>query len=181
MKGLVFVELIKMAETMLGEATVDDVLSKLDIPSGGSYTSVGYYSCDELIKLVNAFSEISDIARPELERVFGHWVMDAFKKGYPAQFENHQTAFEMLASIENQIHVEVRKLYPDAELPSLTTTTESDKLMKIEYQSSRPLAHFCLGLVERCIDLYGETASVELIKYQAHDAKKATISVLREQ
>ena len=38
MKGVVFVELLKMAETLLGEAAVDDVLDNADLPSGGMYT-----------------------------------------------------------------------------------------------------------------------------------------------
>lgn len=162
LKGLIFVELIKMAESTFGEDQVDIVLDSVELPSGGAYTSVGYYECSELIILVDAFSRLSGIDKPELERQFGHWVMDAFKSGYPEFFEKYGTAFDMLEAIENDIHVEVRKLYPDAELPSFNTIRNGCTKLDLEYRSKRPLAHFCHGLVERCFTKYGETAEIQI-------------------
>lgn len=162
MKGLVFIELIKMADGALGEATVDRVLDTAPLPSKGVYTAVGYYDCAELVVLVDAFSRESGIARPELERQFGHWVMDSFASGYPEFFRKYDTAFGMLEAIESDIHVEVRKLYPDAELPSFTTIRHSDDQLELSYRSERPLASFCYGLIEACFAKYREAASVEM-------------------
>jgi len=162
LKGLVFVELLKMAEAVFGEDKVDEVLDSVVLPSGGSYTAVGYYECAELVVLVDAFSCLSGISKPDLERQFGHWVMGAFKTGYPEFFEKYGTAFDMLEAIENDIHVEVRKLYPDAELPSFNTIRNADATLDMEYVSKRPLAHFCHGLVEACFTKYGETADIDM-------------------
>jgi hypothetical protein len=96
MKGLVFIELLKMADGALGEATVDRVLGQTPLKSGGAYTAVGYYDCSELILLVDAFSKEIGIERPVLERKFGHWVMDSSATGYPELFAKHDTAFAML-------------------------------------------------------------------------------------
>lgn len=86
MKGLIFIELLKMAELAFGEDQVDNILDSITLPSGGSYTAVGYYDCSELIILVDAFSRLSDFSKSDLERQFGHWVMNAFKAGYPDFF-----------------------------------------------------------------------------------------------
>ena len=56
MKGVVFVELLSMAESAFGEATVDNVLDEADLDNGGAFTAVGNYPCDHLIKLVEGFS-----------------------------------------------------------------------------------------------------------------------------
>ena len=96
MKGLVFIELLKMADGALGEATVDRVLGQTPLKSGAAYTAVGYYDCSELILLVDAFSKEIGIERPVLERKFGHWVMDSSATGYPELFAKHDTAFAML-------------------------------------------------------------------------------------
>lgn len=52
-----------------------------------------------------------------------------------------------MASVENQIHVDVRKLYPDAELPSIKFERVSDLQSKVHYQSVRPLADLAEGLI----------------------------------
>jgi len=162
MKGLIFVELLSMAETLLGEDAVDKVLNSTPLPSGGVYTNVGYYNCGELIQLVEAFSTLSGLARHKLERKFGHWAMDAFQSGYPQIFKKHKTAFDLLEAIEDDIHVEVRKLYPDAELPSFRTMRNGDTTLDLEYRSERPLVHFCHGLVESCLRKYEENAHIEM-------------------
>ena len=41
MKGMVFVELLHMAEDALGEDAVEDILDRFDIASGGAYGAFG--------------------------------------------------------------------------------------------------------------------------------------------
>ena len=88
MKGTVFVELLKMAEGAFGEDVVDNVLDKADLDNNGAFTSVGNYPCSELIKIVEAFSEHSGISPEELQRKFGHWMLDRFGEGYPEFFKD---------------------------------------------------------------------------------------------
>ena len=162
MKGLVFVELLSMADQQFGEDAVDSVLDTAKLPSGGAYTRVGYYPCEELVILVDAFSKISDIPSSELERIFGNWVLDAFSVAYPDMFVRYASPFDMLEAIEKEIHVEVRKLYPDAELPSITTLRKGNNL-HLHYESDRPLANFCLGLIEGCFEKYKQKADITFI------------------
>lgn len=61
MKGVIFVELLAMAEDAFGEDAVDRVIDDTALPSGGAYTAVGNYPCEELIALVRGFSAHSGI------------------------------------------------------------------------------------------------------------------------
>lgn len=180
MKGLVFIELLKMAEGALGEATVDRVLDETPLKSGGAYTAVGYYDCAELILLVDAFSKETGIERPELERKFGHWVMDSFARGYPEHFAKHDTAFGLLEAIEEDIHLEVRKLYPDAELPSFSTLRLSATDLEMTYKSDRPLAHFCYGLIEACLKKYREPGTITMTDRTSGDSGDAVFFISKE-
>ena len=54
MKGVIFVELLAMAEDAFGEDAVDRVIDEAALPSGGAYTAVGNYPCEELMALVRA-------------------------------------------------------------------------------------------------------------------------------
>jgi hypothetical protein len=168
MKGLIFIELLKMAELAFGEDQVDNILDSITLPSGASYTAVGYYDCSELIILVDAFSRLSDVSKPDLERQFGHWVMNAFKAGYPDFFDKHHNALDMLEAIENDIHVEVRKLYPDAELPSFKAIRSGDAALDLEYISKNPLVRFCQGLIEGCFEQYGQTGKIDMVDYSSN-------------
>lgn len=160
MKGIVFVELLKMAEDLLGEDKVDEVISQTQLPSGGVYTSVGNYPCAELTALVQGFSTTSGVAEGELQRVFGHWMMKVFAVHYPDFFQSTPDALSMLSTIESEIHVEVRKLYPDSELPRFDARRTAPDRLELDYSSPRPLAPFCHGLIEGCLAHYDTTAEI---------------------
>jgi hypothetical protein len=160
MKGIVFVELIAMAEASFGEAVVDRVIEAAALPSGGAYTTVGNYPCEELMALIRGFSTHSGIPGPELQRLFGHWMMESFDRHYPQFFKGRGGSLDMLEAIEGEIHVEVRKLYPDADLPAFDTTRHGPDALDLTYRSPRPLADFCQGLIEACALRFGEKASI---------------------
>ena len=63
--------------------------------------------------------------------------------------------------LDDDVHVEVRKLYQDAEVPTFDYQDLSDNRMLFIYQSSRPLADCAHGLIEGCIEHFGETMKIE--------------------
>lgn len=162
MKGLVFVELLKMAETAAGEDVVDEVLDGLDLASGGAYSAVGAYPCGELFAIVGALSERLAAPVDALQYQFGQWMFARFVEGYPEFFHDKTTAFDMLEAIENEVHVEVRKLYPDAELPSFDTVRKTPDVLLMMYRSERPLASFCHGLIAACVAHFGAKAAIDM-------------------
>ncbi|MGR3712995.1 MAG: heme NO-binding domain-containing protein [Shimia sp.] len=162
MKGVVFVELIRMAETVIGEEAVDDILDNLDLDSDGAFSSVGNYPCSELMKIVDAFGIYLDAPVEVLQVKFGNWMFERFVDGYPAFFENKTDGFDMLDSIENEVHVEVRKLYPEVELPTFATERPKEGQLKMVYSSERPLQHFCRGMLESCMTHFGHEFTVDM-------------------
>jgi hypothetical protein len=163
MKGVVFVELLSMAESVAGEDAVDDIIDSLDLESGGAYTSVGIYPCSELMTIVQAFSDALDAPVSDLQRQFGSWMFRKFVDGYPAFFVGKTDAFMMLESIENEVHVEVRKLYPEVELPSFDTRREDDGSFVMSYRSERPLVDFCHGMILACVEHFKVEMTIECV------------------
>ncbi|WP_136439272.1 heme NO-binding domain-containing protein [Pacificoceanicola onchidii] len=161
MKGLVFTELLEMAEAAVGEEVVDEVLDGLELETGGAYSSVGSYPCSELFAIVGALSEKTGMSGEALQVAFGHWMFDRFVVGYPAFFESKRSALEMLDAIEGEVHVEVRKLYPDAELPRFETEWLGEDALQMDYRSPRPLMAFCRGLVEACVKHFEQPMDIE--------------------
>ncbi|MDE0852049.1 heme NO-binding domain-containing protein [Yoonia sp.] len=161
MKGVIFVELLKMAEDDFGEDAVDMVLDKIDLDNDGAFTTVGNYPCSELVKIVMAFSEHSGISPEALQRKFGHWVMAHFVEHYAEFFAGKADSFAMLEAVDGEIHVEVKKLYPDADLPVFSTERMGADHLEMTYSSPRPLVEFCYGMIEACLDHFDETADIQ--------------------
>ena len=70
----------------------------------------------------------------------------------------------MISSIENHIHVEVRKIYPDAELPTFEVIEKTEKSLMIIYKSRRAMHHFGLGLMNKTFEHFNSKATIELEK-----------------
>lgn len=177
MKGMVFTELLDMAEEMLGEEAVDDVLEHCPLSTGGAYNAVGNYPCSDLVTLVTAFSETSGASVEALQRAFGAWMLDRFVKGYPAFFESRTCPLDLLEAIENEVHVEVRKLWPDVELPTFETERMGEGALRMTYRSPRPLVAFCHGLIDACIAHYGLTGTTTVEDRSTSDRSEATFTI----
>lgn len=160
MKGTIFVELISMAEGAFGEDVVDQVLDQTDLENDGAFTAVGNYPCSELVKIVMAFSDHSGISPTDLQRKFGHWMMSHFVDNYAEFFAQKTDSFSLLEAVDGEIHVEVKKLYPEAELPVFSTHRISDQHLEMTYSSPRPLVEFCHGMIEACLDRYDQVAKI---------------------
>jgi hypothetical protein len=156
MKGIVFTEFLEMVEDKFGDRMVDKIIDDADLPSGGIYTSIGTYNHQELLALVARLSENSQLPAPELVESFGYHLFGQFFSAYPEFFSNISSAFDFLVNVEKYIHVEVLKLYPDAELPSFEYDRSVPGTLAMIYRSTRPFASLALGLIKGCIDHFSE-------------------------
>ena len=161
MKGIVFCEFVEMMEAEFTADMADEIISSTELESGGAYTTVGTYDHHEMLALVTQLSEKTGAPVPDLVRAFGRYLFGRFVQLYPTFFEGVDGAFSFLDRIEEHVHVEVRKLYPDAELPTFATRRPNDDTMVMVYQSRRPFADLAQGLIEGCITHYNEPINVE--------------------
>ncbi|MEZ4829520.1 MAG: heme NO-binding domain-containing protein [Bacteroidia bacterium] len=160
MKGIVFTEFLEMVEDKFGFDVADKIVSEASLPSGGIYTAVGTYDHTEMVSLVVNLSHESQVPVPDLLKAFGEYLFGQFVLGYGHFFHGVNSAFDFMAKIEDYIHVEVRKLYPDAELPSFEIDrTDANKLILI-YRSERGLADFAEGLILGCIRHFQENVQI---------------------
>lgn len=148
MKGVVFTEFMDMVEEVFSDDVLDEIIDKADLPNDGAYTTVGTYDHEEIVQLVVALSETSNIPVPDLLEAFGKHLLGQFVKGYPQFFDEAKGVFDFLSNIDSYIHVEVLKLYPDAELPKFYHQQHSDQHLSMYYQSSRHFEDLAVGLIK---------------------------------
>jgi hypothetical protein len=162
MKGIVFSEFIEMVEDVFGPDVADRIIDESDLPSGGAYTSVGTYDHVEMLTLVTHLSEATGIPVGDLVQTFGKHLCGRFTQLYPSFFEGVESSLDFLETIENHVHVEVLKLYPEAELPHFGTQRPDPDTLVMTYRSGRPFGALAHGLILGAAEHFGERVEVEL-------------------
>lgn len=160
MLGLVFTELVELVEERFSAQMADAILQDVAPANGGAYTAVGYYDHGELVSLVLALSRRTGVPVDTLVEVFGEHLLGRFAQAFPDAFSRCKDLFEFLASIDGQIHVEVRKLYPQAHLPRFEVLERSGHHMVLRYSSPRQMVPLALGLIKGAAQHYGQPCEV---------------------
>lgn len=160
MKGIIFTEFLEMVETKFGLEVVDDIIESSYLPSEGIYTSVGTYEFNEMVSLITQLSEKSAIPIGDLLYTFGLYLFDSLGKAHPEVIQNYNSPIGLLYSIEDHIHVHVKKLYPDAELPTFKILDKTDTTISMIYSSSRGLYRLAHGLMEKCFVHFNSSAII---------------------
>ena len=166
MKGIVFTEFLEMVEETFGLETVDYIIYKSELKSEGVYTSIGTYDFFEMLSLISNLSEKVNIPVPDLIYAYGLYFFAVLRRNHSNIIALYASPLDMLASVENHIHIEVRKLYPGAELPTFKIVKKEEKFIEMIYYSDRGLYMFAKGLIEKTFEHYGTDFSLkyELMK-----------------
>ena len=164
MKGIVFTEFLELVEDKFGLEVVDEIIEKSDLKSNGFYTSIGTYNFSEMLQLLTHLSEKTRISTDSLLLVYGEHFFSVLEKNYSGLIKNYKDPIELLSSIERHIHVEVKKIYPDAELPTFETIEKTENSLIMIYRSSRAMHHFGLGLMNKTFEHFNASATILLEK-----------------
>jgi hypothetical protein len=161
MKGIVFTEFIEMVENSFSAEIADRIIDESDLPSGGVYTAVGTYSHHEMVSMVVKLSEITEMPIPALIKAFGQYLFGRFHTFYPVFFEGINSSLDFLSRIEDVIHVEVKKLYPDAQLPKFDIERPEPNKLLMTYRSDRHFGDLAEGLIDSCVKHFGDTVTIQ--------------------
>jgi len=145
MKGIIFTYL---EEYVVNHHGVEAWDTMLDYPSS------------DLMALVGTASNMTNQAIPDIVFSFGEFIAQKYYEDYRAFFKEGQTAKTFLKSVDQIIHVEVKKLYPEVTLPKIEyEDPAADKLVMI-YSSKRRLCQLAKGLITGVGKIYNENISI---------------------
>lgn len=161
MKGIVFTLLNELIEEKFGPETWERALEMAKPASEGIYTAGDTYPESELIALVGALSELTNIPPNELITVYGEFMFHKFAERYPALVPDNLNLKHFLQTIDDVIHVEVLKLQPSAELPKFTYEDPAPNELVMIYRSPRKLCPLAKGLIQGAAQHYNEKVSIK--------------------
>lgn len=161
MKGMVFTEFLDFVENQMGMEMVDKIVTEANLESGGCYTKAGYYPHQELIEMLIVLSKETETPIPDLVRTFGTYLFGQLIKLKPEFVANSANLFDFLDSVENIIHVDVKRVYPDAELPKLQSRRDGPDSYVLIYASNRHFADLAEGMLLGSIKHYREDINMK--------------------
>ncbi len=160
MKGIIFTEFLELVESEFGLEVVDAIIEEADLPSEGIYTSVGTYDFNEMVSLLTKLSEKVATPTGDLLYAFGLFLFSRLGRAHPEVIASYTSPIGLLNSIEDHIHVHVKKLYPDAELPTFNILEKTDHSISMIYSSSRGLYRLAHGLMEKTFEHFHGSADI---------------------
>jgi predicted hydrocarbon binding protein len=152
MKGIVMNLLAEMVESQLGMEEWNNVLEAAGLD--GVYTSSVLYEDTELLGLVAIISDRNGIPIDDLVFAFGKFMLPSFIARYPYLLEGVDGFLAFLQSIDSVIHVEVKKLHPDATTPVFHHIRLGENELQLQYHSERRLCRMAEGLVAGAAEHY---------------------------
>lgn len=161
MKGIVFNKFLEIVEEQFDYKMVDIIIVSSNLPHHGGYTTVGPYPHSEMVALVQHLSTKTGISVPVLLKNYGVYAFGVFAKAYSDWITAYTAPLDFLNHIEDANHTEVLKLYPEAQLLSLTTVEKKATEMTMIYKSSKAMFDFAKGLVKGCMLYYNTKAEIE--------------------
>ncbi|MDA9859263.1 heme NO-binding domain-containing protein [Rubripirellula sp.] len=161
MKGVIFTAFLDHVETELGLEMVDRIIESSELSTGGAYTAVGTYDHSELVQMVVNLSEFTKIPIPDLLKGFGLKLFSQLADSYAGLLGDASDSFSLVSSIDNHIHIEVRKLYPDADLPKFSHERIDNDNLVLTYTSDRGFADVAEGLLMGCFAYFKEEIEID--------------------
>ncbi|NRD19198.1 heme NO-binding domain-containing protein [Winogradskyella eckloniae] len=164
MKGIIFTEFLDLVEEKFGLAMVDEIINQSNLESNGVYTSVGTYEFSEMLQLISHLSENTSISVDDLLLVYSEHLFKALIKSHPNLVEHYKDPLNLLASIENHIHIEVQKIYPEAQLPTFVLEEKTNDKLVMVYKSEKALYMLGKGLMLETFKLFKTPVDIKFEK-----------------
>lgn len=161
MKGIVFSEFLEMIDDRFSMEMSERLIAETKPTSGGAYASLGTYDHREIVAMVIKLSELTSIPVPDLLKTFGRHLLMRFTENFTEFFDGSTSVFDFLPKIESYVHLEVKKLYSDAELPSFTCSLVAPDRLEMVYRSARDFSDLAEGLIWGVADYFGEQIDIK--------------------
>ncbi|MBX2867597.1 MAG: heme NO-binding domain-containing protein [Acidiferrobacterales bacterium] len=163
MKGIIFSSFLDFVELQLGEDFLDEMIDASNLETNGAYTNVGTYPVEELVAMLQYILGKHDLDKNQLLKDFGGHTFSHLTKNYKHLVVDFVDAFDCIYNVDQTIHQNVLKLYPDAELPNMNATfLDEGKKLHLVYESSRPFMYVAYGLLDGCVKYYNDNVAIEM-------------------
>jgi hypothetical protein len=161
MKGVIFKHFEAFVVENFGVEVFETILDRTPLRTSGPFLGPGTYPDEDLFALVGTALELSGLAAPDALFAFGRFLFPRLTASVPELLRTQRTTKELLLTLDRVIHVEVRKMLPEAETPRILCRDDGSNSLDLTYRSSRKLCHLMRGLIDAAAEHYGERVEMQ--------------------
>ncbi|MDP2561649.1 heme NO-binding domain-containing protein [Psychrobium sp. 1_MG-2023] len=161
MQGSIYTAFSDMVIEQMGMESWNELIDETKPPSQGIYTAGEQYQDSELINMVVLLVEKTGLPIEQLLESFGEFLFDKLYKNSPADLSNIDNLRDFLLAIDSVIHVEVKRLHPQAYLPKFKYIEDRDDQLTLQYFSKRKLCHVSVGLIKGAANKFKQKIQLE--------------------
>jgi len=177
MQGSIYTTFSEMVIEKMGMEVWNDLLVKVNPSSKGVYTKGMQYNDSEIMSYVTELSKITKVDIPTLVRTFGGYLFIHLFNNSPADLSHIDNLKDFLISIDSVIHKEVKRVYPQAYLPTFEYSDNPDGNLVIFYQSKRKLCHLSEGLILSAAEHFKERITIKHPECMHSGAEKCKLII----
>ena len=147
MKGVVFNLLEDFITEGWGADTYEDILSRCPLHTREPFIGPSTYPDADLLALVGKTCERLGVSTTDALHAFGRFLFPRLAEKVPSFLHGHVHPRTFLKTVDDVIHVEVKKLFKGALTPRITWEDGPDDTLVLHYQSSRKMCALFTGLL----------------------------------
>lgn len=168
MKGVIFKILEQFVHDTFGPEFFEEVLDETSLETTPPFLGPGTYPDQDLIALVGTTIAKAGLELEDALFAVGKYAFPKLADSFPGITDQHADARSLVRSVHSVIHVEVRKLFPEASPPDFEYGEAPDGRLELTYRSSRKLCWFLRGLLAGCAEHYESEVHVEESRCMHH-------------
>ena len=161
MKGIIFNLLEQFVVENWGAGAYEKILAKCPLTTREPFVGPRTYPDSDLLAIVGAVCGELGVTTQDALRAFGRFAFPRLAARHPDLVKGRVDPLALLLSVENVIHVEVRKLYPDAITPEFEFESLAAGSLVMRYRSRRRLCPLVVGLIEGVAEHFGTSIACE--------------------
>lgn len=163
MLGMVFRSMAHMLEKKVSDDYAKEVFTTAGVGSPSSFEADKSYPFTDMQKVLSALEDNTGKSSEELLHDFGYYLFNRLVEVHGQVLSGRNSLLEVLEYLDTDIHSQVRELYPDADLPTVTVLSRTDNAMRLRYCSKYDLYALAEGFLDAAADHYSTAIERETI------------------
>lgn len=171
MKGIIFKHFEAFITDLFGAETFESILEQTTLRTPLPFVGPATYPDEDLVALTGTAVRLSGLAPEDALFAFGRSLYPRLAASVPWLIERHRNTKSLLLELDREIHVEVRKIMPEAITPRILCRDLGDGALEVTYRSPRKLCALFRGLLDAAGASYGERVALEERECVHHGAE----------
>jgi hypothetical protein len=178
MKGIIFNITEKFIIDKFGEEKFDEIMGACILETSAPFVGPGTYPDSDLMQIIIKASERLNIEPFELVKQLGQYSFFKLAERFPDYVTPYSHPKDFLKTVDGMIHVEVKKLYTDTQLPTFDYSEPSANELIITYYSKRKLYAFMEGLINGVAEYFKHPIKQSHTIYQKDGVELADFKLI---